>query len=384
MPFDQPVLVSRPSLPSLEAYSAGLQEIWGNRWMTNGGPVLARFRSKLAVALQVPDVSLFANGALALQIALQGLRLEGEVVTSPFSYVATSNAIAQCGLTPVFADIEPGCFTLDPDRVEAAITPRTSAILAVHVFGMPCQVDRLQAIASRHGLALIYDAAHAFGVTVDGQPVAGFGDVTMFSLHATKLFHSIEGGALAFRDPSFRPVFEQIANHGLGPDGDVELVGLNAKMSEVHALMGDLMLPTVADAMRHGAEIEATYREGLQHLPGLDFARPPRRGVVTNHSFVPLVVHEREFGLSADGLQAELRRFNVFARRYFNPLISSMSAFRDCARADPLTCANQVVHGVLALPTYTGLSMDDVGRICGMVAALHAKHAPAQAARTAA
>ncbi len=353
----------------------GLHEIWAGKLLTNGGPVLQRFERHLAAFLQTSNISVFANGALALQVAFQGMRLEGEVITTPFSFVATTNALTQCRLTPVFADIEPSFLTLDPDRVEAMITARTSAILAVHAFGLPCDLGRLQAIADRHGLALIYDAAHAFGTTVGGRSVADFGDVTMFSFHATKVFHSIEGGALIFEDGALRHRFDELRNHGLTSDGDVRYPGLNAKMSELHALMGELMLPAVPAMIAHGAVLEATYRECLSGTGGLSFLAIPPPDVRPNHSFMPVLVREREFGLSADRLQSELGRYNVFARRYFHPLISDMTAFRAYVRAsDPLACAKRAVTEVLALPIFTELTVDHVVRICDLVKALQRGH----------
>ena len=373
-PFENPVYVSRPSLPPLDSYAEGLKEIWSSKWLTNGGPILRRFEARIAALLGLSDVALFTNGALALQIALAGMQLEGEVITTPFSFAATSNSLAQCGLTPVFGDVEPDHLTLDPASVEALIGPRTSAILAVHVFGVPCDLERLQAIADRHGLALVYDAAHAFGTTIGGRSIAGFGDVTMFSFHATKLFHSIEGGALAFRDGSLKHRFEALCNHGLNSSGDVVQPGLNAKMSEFQALMGELMLPSLMTSIAHGAAIEATYRQQLSDVPGLRFLQAPPPEVQPNHCYMPVLVDEARFGLSADRLQAELTRYNVFARRYFYPLISDMAAYRTTRRAGALPCATDAVRQVLALPSYADLALEDVVRICDLIRSVHQSH----------
>ncbi len=367
-PFDRPVYVTRPGLPPLPAFTAGLQEIWDSRWLTNRGPVLNRFETKLKGFLQAENLSIFTNGALALMVALQGLRLTGEVITTPFTFVATTNAITQCGMTPVFADIGLRDLTLDPDRVEAMITPRTSAILAVHVFGIPCQLDRLGAIAARHGLALIYDAAHAIGMTVDGRSIANFGDVTMFSFHATKLFHTIEGGALTFGDKALGPVFDALCNHGLELDGDVRLPGLNAKMSEIQALMGELMLDTLQASIAHGSRIDSAYRERLKAVPGLAVLPEPAAGVRPNYSFFPVLVDDGVFGMSSDALKSALLAYNVHVRRYFTPLISDMTAFRGAASSDPLDNARRIGPQVMALPTYSGLAIEDVHRICDLIA----------------
>ncbi len=213
---------------------------------------------------QAKNVALFTNGTLALMVALQGLRITGDVITTPLTFVATTNAIKQSGLNPVFADIRLDDLTIDPDEVERMITPRTSAILAVHVFGFPCQFDRLEAIARRNGVKLIYDAAHAFGMSVDGKSIGDFGDVTMFSFHATKLYHSFEGGALTFSDHALAPTFDALCNHGLGPDGDVRLPGLNGKMTEIQALMGELMLRTLQESIEHGHRIELNLSRALE------------------------------------------------------------------------------------------------------------------------
>jgi dTDP-4-amino-4,6-dideoxygalactose transaminase len=369
--FANPIYVTRPALPSLATFTAGLQEIWSNRRLTNHGPILQRFDANLRRMLQVHNLNLFTNGTLALVVALKGLRLTGEVITTPFTFVATANALVHCGLSPVFADIEPHHLTLDPDRVEALITPRTSAILAVHVFGLPCRIECLARIAARHHLVLIYDAAHAFGLTMAGRSIADYGDVTMFSFHATKLYHSFEGGALTFKDSTLGPVFDALCNHGLEPDGDVRMVGLNAKMTEVQALMGELMLEIVEPSIAHGQRIEAIYRQRFAPVPGIEMLPEPPPEVRTNHSFVPILINRDTFGMSANELKTALLRYNVHVRRYFTPLISDMTAFRGLPRPDPLRVAARIAPEVIALPTYADLALSDVHRICDLVAGLH-------------
>jgi dTDP-4-amino-4,6-dideoxygalactose transaminase len=370
--FDNPIYVARPTLPPLAEYMRCLEEIWGRRWLTNRGPLLQRFEAQLAQVLQTENLSLFTNGSLALAIAVQGLALSGEVVTTPFSFVASANALMQRGITPVFADIERHGFTLDPDCVEAAITPRTTGILAVHLFGFPCALDKLAAISERHGLALIYDAAHAFGVTANSRAIARFGDVTMFSFHATKPFHSIEGGALTFMRPELKQVFEALCNHGLARDGDVPIAGTNAKMTEFQAAMGTLLLEHFAATIEHMGRIEAIYRSRLRALAGIELAPPLAAGVAPNHAYMPILVDETGFGMSRDQLQAALARFNVFAREYFHPLISDMRAYRHLRGGDPLERARYAARRVLALPTYADLPPSDVHRICDLIAAIQA------------
>jgi dTDP-4-amino-4,6-dideoxygalactose transaminase len=373
-PFDKPIYVTRPTLPPIAEFRQGLEEIWDNQWLSNRGPVARRLEKKLAEVLQTKNLSLFTNGTLALEIALQGLRLSGEVVTTPFTFAASTNALTRAGLKPVFADIEPDHFNLDPDRVAAAITPRTTAILAVHVFGIPCRLAALAAIAERCKLLLIYDAAHAFGVTVDGASIAGFGDVSMFSFHATKPFHTGEGGALTFRRTELKDVFDTLANHGLEPGGDVREPGTNGKMTELQALMGELMLERFAPAIAQAGLIEAVYRERLAEVPGIDASAPPPVGVRVNHAFMPALVEPCLFGLSRDALDAALQRYNVFPRKYFHPLVSGMTAYRQDAQRDPLDCARRVSEQVLALPIYAELAIDDVHRICDLIAAIQRRH----------
>ena len=372
-PFSTPIYVSRPNLPPLDAVVAGLAEIWANRQLTNRGPMLLKFEARLAQLFDLPHISVMTNGALALELGCQALGLRGEVITTPFTFAASVNSLVRSGLTPVFADIEPDHLTLDPARVEAAITPRTCAIMGVHVFGHPCRVAELQAVATRHGVSLIYDAAHAFGVTIDGVPVGHFGDLSMFSFHATKPFHALEGGGLAYRRPELRAALERLANHGLQPDGDVPEAGTNAKMTEVQALIGLLMLDRMPGIRARGKAIASAYRARLAELPGIDCLSVPAAGVVVNHAFAPVLIDPARAGIDRDGLHAALGRMNVMTRKYFYPAASEMAAFRDVRAADPLTVSRDAAARVLALPIYADLDLDDVHRICDMIAQIHAQ-----------
>ena len=324
-PFPKPIYVTKPFLPSLEEYKAGLQEIWDNAWLTNNGPVLQRYTKQLESYLGTENVCLFNNGTLALQIGMQGMQLAGEVITTPFTFVATSHALYWNKIRPVFVDIEPDGYTLDPAKVEAAITPWTSAILAVHVFGYPCKLKELAEIAHRHNLILIYDAAHAFGVKVDGRPISDFGDLSMFSFHSTKLYHSIEGGMLTFRDPGYKKTFDYLKNFGFENETEVVMHGTNAKMNEFQALMGSQLLRHMDEILAKRGKIVATYRDHLAGIPGIKLPPPPPANITANHAYMPVEIMAGEYPLSRDGLYDELKKYNVFARRYFYPVPSSRS-----------------------------------------------------------
>jgi dTDP-4-amino-4,6-dideoxygalactose transaminase len=371
-PFEQRILVTRPLLPPLQQFSAGLEEIWDRRWLTNAGPVHERFRGKLARLFETPGLSLFANGALALEAGLASLRLDGEVVTTPFTFPATANAIARCGLVPVFADIEPINLTLDPAAAEAAITPRTSAILAVHVYGNPAELEALAGIAERHGIALVYDAAHAFGARVGGRPIATFGDLSMFSFHATKPFHSGEGGALASPDEALLERCRQFANHGMDSGLDVAVPGTNAKMSELHALLGELLLDGLENRRLANGAIASRYRQNLAGIPGIAMLPETEAGVEPSHAFFPILVDSGLYGRDAGMLQRALNELNVETRRYFAPLVCDLGAFASAPRADQLDCARRTAERVLTLPVYPDLALEDVDRISEMIATLAA------------
>jgi len=370
-PFDKPIYVTRPFLPPIEEFSDGLREIWDNQWLTNDGPVHKRFTNQLSNYFDTDNVCIFTNGTLALQIGLQGMGITGEVITTPFTFVATTHALYWNKIRPVFVDIEPDYYTLDPEKVEAAITPWTTAILAVHVFGYPCRLKELADIARRHNLKLIYDAAHAFGVTVDGKPISNFGDMSMFSFHATKLYHSLEGGMLTFHDSGLKQTLDYLKNFGFKGEVEVVMPGTNAKMNEIQALMGSLVLKRIDDLIEKGRAIEAVYRERLADVPGIRFTQQLSSGVQYNYAYMPVEVDEKEFGMSRDALYEELRKYNVFARRYFYPLVSDFACYRSISVTDPLTVARRVAERILCLPTYYDLAIDDVERICDTIAMLN-------------
>lgn len=367
--FEQPITVTKPFMPPYEEFCEGLREIWDNQWLTNNGPVLQRYSGELKKYLATENISLFNNGTLALQIALQGMGISGEVITTPFTFVATTHALYWNKIRPVFCDIEPDTFTLDPAKVEALITPWTTAILAVHVFGRPCKLDALAEIAQRHNLTLIYDAAHAFGVRVNGKSIAQYGDLSMFSFHATKLYHSIEGGMLAFKDSGLTKTFNYLKNFGFKNETEVVMPGTNAKMSEMQALMGSLMLKYMDELVEKRKRVYEIYKERLSDVPGISFSPDPETNVTYNYAYVPILIDEQKFGKSRDALYAELKEYNVFARRYFYPLLNEFACYRSVPISVPLDVAKRVSEQVITLPTYADLEEEAVQRICDILVA---------------
>jgi dTDP-4-amino-4,6-dideoxygalactose transaminase len=366
-PFEEPIYVTRPFMPPLDEYCRGLEEIWENKWLTNDGPVLQRFEKQLSEYTGTNNLCLFANGTLALQIGLQGMGISGEVITTPFTFVATTHALYWNKIRPVFCDIEPDYFTLDPEKVEALITPWTTAILAVHVFGYPCQLDALADIAKRHNLALIYDAAHAFGMKVNGKSIAHYGDLSMFSFHATKLYHSLEGGMLTFQDSGIKMNLNYLKNFGFKGQTEVVMPGTNAKMNEMQALMGIQVLNYMDELIAKQKQIDIIYRERLQDLPGIQFCPELPESVGCNYSYIPVEIDEKEFGLSRDELFEKLKQYNVLSRRYFYPLVCDFSCYQNLSVSDSLTVARRVSSRILTLPTYYDLRLDDVNRICDII-----------------
>lgn len=366
-PFGKPIYVTRPFLPPLTEFCKGLEEIWENKRLTNHGPVLRRFEKQLADYMETENLCVFTNGTLALQTGLQGMDISGEVITTPFTFVATTHALYWNKIRPVFCDIEPDYFTLNPERVEALITPWTTAILAVHVFGYPCNLERLQEIAHKHHLKLIYDAAHAFGVRVNNKSLSEFGDMNMFSFHATKLYHSLEGGMLTFHDRGLKKTFDYLKNFGFKSQVEVVIPGTNAKMNEIQALMGIQMLTYMEDFIAKQEEIDTIYRERLQDVPGIRFCPEMPENVRYNYGYVPVEISEKEFGLSRDELNERLKQYNVFTRRYFYPLVCDFACYQSLSVNDPLTVARKVAKHILTLPTYYELSLDEVHRICDII-----------------
>jgi dTDP-4-amino-4,6-dideoxygalactose transaminase len=364
-PFPRPVYITQPLLPDLTEYKSLLESVWESKQLTNNGKMARQLEAELASFLHVEQLSLFSNGTTALQLACRVLRLHGEVITTPFTFAATSHAIYWSNLKPVFCDIEEDTFTMDPDKIEDLITPETTALMPVHVFGNPCKVDKIQEIACKHGLKVIYDAAHAFGVEVSGLPVGSFGDISMFSLHATKIYHTIEGGALSFNSPWLKKRAEELRNFGIINEEKIAEPGMNGKLNEIQAVMGLLLLKQVRQEIGRRKEITLLYRELLQDIPGL-FCSRDMDGVKHNYPYFVVRIDKDDFGTDRNGLHNKLREYNIFSRKYFYPLCSSFNCYRDLPSANSLNLpvASKIAEQVLALPLYGRLENDDVERIC--------------------
>ena len=361
------ITVARPDLPPLEAFLPLLQEIWSSHRLTNGGPFHVRFEQALAEYLNVPQVSLFTNATLALLVAQLALGLRGEVITTPFSFVATAHSLLWNQLRPVFVDIDPVTLCLDPRRVEEAITERTSAILPVHVYGTPCDTQRLGELATRHDLKLLYDAAHAFGVNDGGGSLLRHGDASVLSFHATKVFNTFEGGAVVCHDPELKRQIDRMKNFGFAGEVSVIATGINAKMNEFQAALGLLQLERFDATLNRRAAVDERYRRSLARVRGLRCV--PRAAVARdNHAYFPVLVDDG-FALSRDALYEHLKRHGILTRRYFYPLITEFSMYREYApQGDAaLPVAHDVARRILCLPIYAELDLADVDRIVELI-----------------
>ncbi|HAH32833.1 MAG TPA: aminotransferase [Elusimicrobia bacterium] len=363
-----PVYVTQPDLPPLEEFTASLKQIWGNKWLTNGGPFHQKFEEAIAEYLGVKYISVFSNGTLALVSALQALRITGEVITTPFSFVATTHSIWWNNIKPVFADIEPGFFNLDPEKVEAAITPQTTAIMPVHVYGNPCDVEKLRKIADTYGLKLIYDAAHAFGVKKNGSSILNFGDLVTLSFHATKVFNTVEGGAIICRDEKMKQRIDFLKNFGYAGETTVIEPGINAKMNELQAAYGLLQLKYVDSYIAKRKTISKKYRVQLEGIKGIRLLQDIE-GVEHNYSYFPILIDSQGFGRTRDELNEELKKHNIFARKYFYPLISQFPTYRglSSAKHENLPIAEKAAKEVLCLPIYPALELDSIDLICSII-----------------
>jgi dTDP-4-amino-4,6-dideoxygalactose transaminase len=366
---NKPIYVTQPALPPLDEFKAHLDKIWDNKILTNNGPFHKQFEQELADYLGVKHISVFSNGTLALVTALQALRITGEVITTPFSFVATTHSLWWNNIKPVFADIEPCTFNLDPVKVEAAITPQTTAIMPVHVYGNPCNLDAFQQIADTYGLKLIYDAAHAFGVKVNGESVLNFGDLSILSFHATKVFNTIEGGAIICPDEKTKKRIDYLKNFGFASETTVIEPGINAKMNELQAAYGLLQLKYVDDYIAKRKAIADIYRNKLKHTEGIS-SLEDIDGVHHNYAYFPILVDSKEYGKTRDELYEKLKQNNIFARRYFYPLITHFPTYRGLPSAKPagLPVAEKIADQVICLPIYPELAEQDVLRIASLIA----------------
>ncbi len=359
------IAVTRSSMPGFDEYVDEIRSIFEGRWLTNMGPKHQELERLLANYLGVPYVSLFTNGHTALEFVLQALGLEGEVITTPFTFVSTTNAIVRSGLTPVFCDVKEDDLTIDPACIEELITDRTSAIVPVHVYGSVCDVEAIGQIARRHGLKVVYDAAHAFGVQVNGCGVGSFGDASMFSFHATKVFHTIEGGAIATDDAELVRKLAKLKNFGIATPEEVEYVGGNAKMNEFAAAMGLCNLRHIDEYLAGRKAACDRYRERLGGIPGMRLIEP-QQGVSQNYAYFPVIVGD-EFGLSRDGLFDWLQQQGIGSRKYFYPLTSDFACYQGIGDGAHTPKARDAAARVLALPLYSELLPSDVDGICDII-----------------
>ncbi len=366
--LDKIINVTQPTLPDLDEFVESLKDIWDSKQLTNNGRYHQEFEKQLAEFLGVKYISLFSNGTLALISALQVLRISGEVITTPYSFVATTHSLWWNGIRPVFVDIEPNTMNLDPAKIEAAITPKTTAILPVHVYGNPCALDEIQNIGDIYGLKVIYDAAHAFGVTRNGGSVLNFGDLSILSFHATKTFNTIEGGAIVCHDENTKKRIDYLKNFGFADEVTVVAPGINAKMNEVQAAYGLLQMKGFNNQVVRRKELAAAYRNQLNGINGLTYLEDIQ-DVKHNYSYFPIFIDENKLGISRDDLYFKLREKNIFGRRYFYPLISEFPAYRGLASADPakLPVAERVAKQVICLPIYPELTLQTTETIVNFI-----------------
>lgn len=366
--IDKPIYVTSPLLPSLEDFTFLLKEIWESKMLTNNGNFHQKLEEELAKYLKVPYLSLFTNGTLPLITALQAMRITGEVITTPFSFVATTHSLWWNGIKPVFVDIESETCNLDPSKIEAAITPRTTAIMPVHVYGKPCKTKEIQEIANKYGLKVIYDAAHAFGVEINGESILNFGDMATLSFHATKVYNTLEGGALVVHDEQTKKRIDYLKNFGFASETEVVAPGINSKVDEVRAAYGLLNLKQVDHAINSRRKVAIRYRDELQGVKGITFFNDIP-GVRHNYSYFPIFINAEEYGMTRDELYFKMKEYNVFGRRYFYPLISTFSTYRglDSANPDNLPVATQMSNNVICLPMHHALSENEVEYILQII-----------------
>ena len=362
------IYVTQPYLPPLEEFTPYLEKIWANKILTNGGPFHQQLEQALCDYLGVKHLALFTNGTIALVTALQALRITGEVITTPYSFVATAHSLLWNGIKPVFVDVDPNTLNLDPAKIEAAITPQTTAIMPVHCYGHPCDVEAIQKIANNYNLRVIYDAAHAFGVQCHGGSVLNYGDLSVLSFHATKVFNTFEGGAIICPDAKTKQRIDQLKNFGFVDEVTVVAPGINGKMSEINAAFGMLQLKHIDAALARRKEIDATYRELLKDVKGIRCLQDAGEEVA-NYSYFPILV-EADYSLSRDALYKKLKDHGIFARRYFYPLITDFPMYRGLpsAHRDNLPVAAAAAQKVLCLPIYPALTQVDQQRVIDLIA----------------
>jgi len=362
------IYVTRPSLPPLEEFIPYLESIWKSQKLTNNGPFHEQLEEELCNFLGVKYISLFSNGTLALITALQALRITGEVITTPFSFVATTHALHWNGIKPVFADIDPETFNLDPNKIEAAITPKTTAILPVHVYGTPCNVEAIQKIADTYGLKVVYDAAHAFGVRRGNESILNFGDLSILSFHATKVFNTFEGGAIICQDEATKRRLDYLKNFGFADEVTVVAPGINAKLNEMQAAFGLLQLKSHDMNIKKRKKIASIYTNALKEIPGITIPSLPPK-IISNYGYFPIQIIENQFGASRDRVYEFLKKYGIFSRRYFHPLISHFPTYRSLpsAASENLEVAERISQEILCLPIYPDLALNKAQEIAQLI-----------------
>ncbi len=366
--FPSPVYISRPALPDISDMTRKIQDIWDSKWVTNVGDQHKLLENRLVEYLKVPYLSLFNNGTIALITACRALRLTGEVITTPFTFPATPHVLTWNNVKPIFCDIDPVTLNIDAAKIESMITPNTTAILGVHVFGTPCDVFEIQRIADRYGLRVVYDAAHAFGVEIDGVGIGEYGDISMFSFHGTKLFHTAEGGALSCKDPNMKQRIDYLKNFGIKNEEEVVMPGINGKMNEIQAALGLLVLDIVESEMSKRKVLTEVYKSALDGVEGLR-VNGDASGAKKNHQYFTVRINEESFGCSRDEAHAHLREHNVFPRKYFYPLCSNYQCYKYLPSSSPanLPVAEAASKEILCLPLYGELTETDIKDICGIL-----------------
>lgn len=354
--------VTKSSLPDLERYLETIKPIWENHWMTNKGEIHQKFSEQLIEKMKVPYVSLFVNGHMALEMALQSLELEGEVITTPFTFASTTHAIVRNGLTPVFCDVDPYTYTIDVNKIESLITEKTCAIVPVHVYGTLCDVEAIEEIAKKYDLKVIYDAAHAFNVTYKNINVANFGDMSMFSFHATKVFNSIEGGAITFSEKKYQKKLERLKNFGIKDEETVDFIGANAKMNEFQAAMGLCNLPNLEEEIQKRAKIVEQYNMHLSDIPGIQL-KVKQVNVKENYSYYPIVINSKKIRITRNEIFQGLKEEGILARKYFYPMTNEYECYKEKFGGQKTPIAKKISESVFTLPLYANLSLESVDRI---------------------
>ena len=365
--LDKKIMVTRSFLPPYEEYCKEIAEIWDNHWLTNMGIKHETLKNELKKFLNVNNVSLYTNGHLALEVAIKGLKLSGEVITTPYTFASTTHAITRNGLKPIFCDINLENFTMDTKKIESLITDKTAAILPVHVYGTPCDVDEIERIAKKYNLKVVYDAAHAFGVKIDGKGIGKYGDVSMFSFHATKVFHTIEGGALTYNNEEYSKFFRLEKNFGIANEESVVENGGNAKMNEFQATMGLVNLKYIERGIQRRKKIVETYRELLKNIEGITYLKDIKN-VRHNYAYFPIIIDENKYGKSRNEVFEKLKEYNIFARKYFYPLTSDFECYKDIkSNEENLKNSKYISDRVMTLPLYEELEIEYVQYICNVL-----------------